>query len=195
MYEGIFLTVNEQSLQQLHMLKDYVKWGYPTKEQVDVLLRTRGYTVNESNVRIPLGGNLVIESKLGEHNILCIEDMEHAISNHTDQFQAVVDFLAPFRLEPPAKDESEMLRRTRERNTTAGSDTFASYLLNALPELPAPKRAGKKRTATEAAPVEEAKPATKKQKRSSPAPSPKDSPKAAPKKVLKKKVATKKRSA
>eukprot|EP01061_Rhynchopus_euleeides_P034107 TRINITY_DN57810_c0_g1_i1.p1 TRINITY_DN57810_c0_g1~~TRINITY_DN57810_c0_g1_i1.p1 ORF type:complete len:309 (+),score=141.46 TRINITY_DN57810_c0_g1_i1:43-969(+) len=156
MYEGVFLTVNEASLKQLHMLKDYVKWGYPTPEQVGVLLRTRGYTTNDSGMRIPLGGNMVIEKQLGAQGILCLEDMEHAISNHTEQFQAVVDFLAPFRLEPPEKDDAVVTRRKRERNTTAGDNTFASYLLTVMPELPSAKKTTGKKRAAPAEPVAEA---------------------------------------
>ena len=184
MYEGAFITVNKESLQTLHLLKDFVKWGYPTPEQVGVLLRTRAYTTNEDGMRIPIIGNAVIEEKLGAANILCIEDMEHAIANHTEQFQTVVDFLAPFHLDPPTGDDSEQLRRTREKRTTAGEGTFATYLLHAMPDLPAPAQPqhSRKRKADDIssspAAAAAAAPAAKKAKTAA---SPKASPKSVPK--------------
>eukprot|EP01064_Diplonema_japonicum_P029157 TRINITY_DN4642_c0_g2_i1.p1 TRINITY_DN4642_c0_g2~~TRINITY_DN4642_c0_g2_i1.p1 ORF type:complete len:292 (+),score=82.64 TRINITY_DN4642_c0_g2_i1:54-929(+) len=136
MYEGAFLSLSESNLQALHLLKDYVKWGYPTPDQIKVLIRTRGYTLNDSGMRIPISGNALVEQKLGDQNILCLEDMEHAIANHTEEFDACVHFLAPFRFEPPEKDETELERRTRERNTNVGEKSFASFLLNNMPEVP-----------------------------------------------------------
>ncbi|KAJ9453482.1 60S ribosomal protein L7 [Diplonema papillatum] len=153
MYDGVFITINQETLQSLHLLRDYVKWGYPTPEQIRFLIRTRGYTRNESGMRVPIGGNQVVEDKLGDHNILCIEDIEHAIATHSPVYQQVVDFLAPFKLEPPGKDQAEAARRKRARHTDAGEGTFASFMLTCMPDLPqtkAPEPVAKSKAATPA---------------------------------------------
>ena len=143
MYEGVFLSLNKETLASLNILRDYVKWGYPTTEQVRTLVRTRGYTTNESGMRLPISGNQMVEKYLGSSGVLCLEDVEHVIQHHTPEFEKVAAFLAPFRLEPPDKDETEAARRIREKKTNAGEDSFASYLLSTMPVNPntaAPKK-------------------------------------------------------
>eukprot|EP01060_Flectonema_neradi_P010684 TRINITY_DN17775_c0_g3_i1.p1 TRINITY_DN17775_c0_g3~~TRINITY_DN17775_c0_g3_i1.p1 ORF type:complete len:283 (+),score=57.21 TRINITY_DN17775_c0_g3_i1:47-895(+) len=143
MYEGVFVTLNKETLAALNILRDYVKWGYPTPDQIRTLIRTRGYTTNASGMRLPISGNQMVEEHLGSCGILCLEDIEHVVQNHTPEFEKVASFLAPFRLEPPDKDDSEAARRTRERKTDAGEHSFASYLLSTMPINPkaaAPKK-------------------------------------------------------
>eukprot|EP00755_Sulcionema_specki_P008520 Sspe_Gene.5956::Locus_1990_Transcript_2_2_Confidence_0.667_Length_996::g.5956::m.5956/K02937/RP-L7e, RPL7; large subunit ribosomal protein L7e len=136
MHDALFVDITPETLKVLNLLRDYVKWGYPSNAQIGQLLRTRGYVQNDSGQRVPLSGNTLIEEKLGEHDILCIEDIEHALINLTPSYKKVLEFLSPFRLDPPEKDESELLRRKRLRNTEMGEGTFAAYLLHCMPDLP-----------------------------------------------------------
>ena len=55
-------------------VKNYIAFGYPTKQVVNDLIRKRGF-LNKENKRLPLQNNALIEELLGEKGIICVEDI------------------------------------------------------------------------------------------------------------------------
>ena len=55
-------------------VKNYIAFGYPTKQVVNDLIRKRGF-LNKDNKRVPLANNALIEELLGEKGIICVEDI------------------------------------------------------------------------------------------------------------------------
>ena len=47
--------------------------------------------------------NNIVEQELGQHNILCIEDIANEIVNVGSHFKTVTNFLCPFKLNNPEK--------------------------------------------------------------------------------------------
>jgi len=137
MHEGRLLSVSDAVVRDINVLRGFVRWGFPETAHVAQLLRTRGYVFDDNGLRVPLSGNIEIEKRLGKDNIICIEDLEHAIVNRTEHMQKCLDIVAPFRLDPPARDPSEFARRARDKKASIGQNTFSAYMAKALPDLPA----------------------------------------------------------
>ncbi|RLM80800.1 60S ribosomal protein L7-3-like [Panicum miliaceum] len=73
---------------------------YPNLKSVRELIYKRGYgKLNKQ--RIPLSNNNVIEEGLGNHNIICIEDLVHEIMTVGPHFKEANNFLWPFKLKAP----------------------------------------------------------------------------------------------
>lgn len=51
--------------------------------------------------RIPLSDNSIIEGVLGEHGIICVEDLVHEIFTCGPNFKQAANFLWPFKLSSP----------------------------------------------------------------------------------------------
>lgn len=97
---GIFLRVNKATMNMLQKVEPYVAYGYPNLKTVRELIYKRGFgKVNKQ--RIALTDNSVIESVLGEHGIICIEDLIHEIYTVGPAFKQANNFLWPFQLSSP----------------------------------------------------------------------------------------------
>ncbi|CAO2043621.1 unnamed protein product, partial [Urochloa humidicola] len=98
-FNGVFLKVNKATINMLRRVEPYVAYGYPNLKSVRELIYKRGYgKLNKQ--RIPLSNNQVIEG-LGNHNIICIEDLVHEIMTVGPHFKEANNFLWPFKLKAP----------------------------------------------------------------------------------------------
>ncbi|KAG2577666.1 60S ribosomal protein L7-3-like [Panicum virgatum] len=99
-FNGVFLKVNKATINMLRRVEPYVAYGYPNLKSVRELIYKRGYgKLNKQ--RIPLSNNSVIEEGLGNHNIICIEDLVHEIMTVGPHFKEANNFLWPFKLKAP----------------------------------------------------------------------------------------------
>jgi 60S ribosomal protein uL30 len=112
---GVFVQLNEASLRLLRIVEPYVVWGYPNAKTVHDLVYKRGYgRVLKS--RVPLNDNKVVETALGEHDVLCVDDIVHQVRRPPSEcvrthaqivtcgpkFREVSNFLWPFKLDTPS---------------------------------------------------------------------------------------------
>ncbi|CAO2041360.1 unnamed protein product [Urochloa humidicola] len=99
-FNGVFLKVNKATINMLRRVEPYVAYRYPNLKSVRELIYKRGYgKLNKQ--RIPLSNNNVIEESLGNHNIICIEDLVHEIITVGPHFKEANNFLWPFKLKAP----------------------------------------------------------------------------------------------
>lgn len=96
-HQGVFLQYTEEMRKTLHLVEPYVVYGPPSKAVVADLMERRGHAMIDEE-RVPLSDNIVIEEALGEHNILCTEDLVHELHTVGDAFAEACSFLAPFKL-------------------------------------------------------------------------------------------------
>lgn len=100
-YEGIFLKYTEKNRKLLHLIEPWVIYGPPSKEMVSDLINRRGHG-HVKKERVPLSDNTIIELALGEKSgIICVEDLVHELYETGENFDAVTEFLWPFRLAAP----------------------------------------------------------------------------------------------
>jgi len=97
---AVFVRLNKATLQMLKIVEPYIAWGYPNLKTVRELIYKRGFAKINGN-RVPILDNSVIESRLGNKGIICIEDLIHEIFTAGANFPAANRFLWPFKLNPP----------------------------------------------------------------------------------------------
>lgn len=96
-HEGVFVRYSDANRKLLHLVEPWVIYGPPSSKSVQDLIERRGHARIDGE-RVPLSDNTVIEKALGEHDMLCVEDLVHALTHPGDEFESVVKFLWPFRL-------------------------------------------------------------------------------------------------
>ncbi|CAE7329454.1 RPL7 [Symbiodinium microadriaticum] len=97
---AVFVRVNAATKQMLNLVEPFIAYGYPSLKSVRELVYKRGFG-KVSGQRVPLSSNEVIASALGEHNIVCVEDLIHEIFTVGPNFKAAANFLWPFKLNSP----------------------------------------------------------------------------------------------
>jgi len=99
-HNGVFVKLNKATLTMLRLIEPYITYGPPTLKTISDLVYKRGYgKVNKQ--RIPLADNKVISDTLGQHDILCVEDLIHEIYTVGPHFKEAANFLWPFKLSSP----------------------------------------------------------------------------------------------
>ena len=84
----------------LTLVRPYVAWGYPNLKTVRELCYKRGYAKLDKS-RVAITDNAIIESELGKHGIVCMEDLVHEIFTVGKHFKEANNFLWPFKLSAP----------------------------------------------------------------------------------------------
>jgi len=99
-HNGVFVKVNKATHNMLLLVEPYITYGPPNLKSIQELIYKRGYgKVNKQ--RIPLTDNSIIRAALGQHNIICIEDLIHEIVTCGPHFKEINNFLWPFKLSSP----------------------------------------------------------------------------------------------
>ncbi|XP_007428072.1 60S ribosomal protein L7-like 1 [Python bivittatus] len=96
-YSGTFVKLSPASLKMLQTVEPYVAWGYPNLKSVRELILKRGHAKIQ-NKKVALTDNILIEEHLGEHGIICLEDVIHEIYSAGKYFNEINKFLWPFHL-------------------------------------------------------------------------------------------------
>jgi len=97
---GVFIKANKASINMLRKVEPYVTYGYPTLKTIREVIYKRGFG-KVAKQRIPFTDNSVIEGSLGEHGIICVEDLIHEIYTVGPHFKEANNFLWPFKLSNP----------------------------------------------------------------------------------------------
>jgi len=99
-HNGSFIKVNKAAITMLRLVEPYVTYGEPNLKTISDLIYKRGYgKINKQ--RIPLTNNKIIAENLGQHGIICIEDLVHEIATVGPHFKEANNFLWPFKLSSP----------------------------------------------------------------------------------------------
>ncbi|KAF7732345.1 60S ribosomal protein L7 [Apophysomyces ossiformis] len=101
-HQGVFVKLDEKAAEQLKLIEPYVTYGEPTLKSVQDLVIKRGYAKVKGK-RMPISDNMMVEEALGKYNVICVEDIIHEIVSVGEHFEAVNQFLWPFRLNDPVK--------------------------------------------------------------------------------------------
>lgn len=99
-FTGVFVSVNTRMAKTLQLVAPFVLYGRPSRKSVRDLLRKRAFARVDKK-RIQLSDNQLVEDHLGDKGMLCVEDMVHELTTSGEHFQAVANFLWPFRLSAP----------------------------------------------------------------------------------------------
>ncbi|KAF0920990.1 hypothetical protein E2562_037905 [Oryza meyeriana var. granulata] len=99
---GVFLKASEATMKRLLVVEPFVTYGFPNLKNVKELIykKGRGFLDKEP---FPLTSNDLIEKALGEHGIICLEDVVHEIATVGPHFKEASNFLMPFKLKCPER--------------------------------------------------------------------------------------------
>ena len=94
----MFKTPN--SLKLFFVTEPYITWGTPNLKSIRELIYKRGF-IKVDGKRTPITSNDLVESTLGRHGIICVEDMIHEIATVGPNFKYVSNCLWPMKLNTP----------------------------------------------------------------------------------------------
>jgi len=110
---AVFVRLNKATTTMLKLIEPYVTYGYPNLKTVKELVYKRGFAkVNKQ--RIAITDNSIIESKLGKHGLICVEDVVHEIFTVGKHFKQTNKFLWPFKLSNPKGGWTKKLNHFNE---------------------------------------------------------------------------------
>ncbi|RXH68850.1 hypothetical protein DVH24_031183 [Malus domestica] len=78
----------------------HMRHRYPNLKNVRDLIYKKGFAKIDKK-KVPLTDNNLIEQAMGQHDVICIEDIVHEISTIGPHFKEVTGFLWPFVLNKP----------------------------------------------------------------------------------------------
>ncbi|KAK6139566.1 hypothetical protein DH2020_026689 [Rehmannia glutinosa] len=105
--------------------------GYPNVKSVKDLIYKKG-VVKIGKQRVPLTDNNVVEQELGQHNIICIEDIVNEIASVGQHFKAVTNFLCPFMLNNPEKALHGKKRRFEDGGDSGNRQDAINELISKM---------------------------------------------------------------
>merc|ERR1719245_1028652 len=76
----------------LRICEPYITWGTPNLKSIRELIYKRGF-IKVDGKRTPITSNDLVESTLGRHGIICVEDMIHEIATVGPNFKYVSNCL------------------------------------------------------------------------------------------------------
>ncbi|CCK71920.1 Rlp7p KNAG_0I01290 [Huiozyma naganishii CBS 8797] len=100
---GVFVKMTKTVYPLLKLIAPYIVVGKPSLSSIRSLIQKRSKIVykrpeDTQEAEIVLNDNNIVEEKLGDCGIICIEDMIHEINSMGENFQPVNFFLQPFKL-------------------------------------------------------------------------------------------------
>lgn len=137
---GVFIKMTESIYPLIKLISPYTVIGKPSLQSVRQLIQKRA-TINikdnesEEVKKTKLNDNNVVEEKLGDEGIICIEDIIHEIVSLGENFKKVSYFLNPFELNndivgygPLAKLKKLEKREAKKENKTFSNSGSAPVL-------------------------------------------------------------------
>jgi 60S ribosomal protein uL30 len=96
---GVFLKNDEQTLKDLRVVQPFCFWGPPTLQSVTDLLYKKAFlrAEDKEDGPVPLQDNRVIEERLGQFGMLCVEDLVEGVYQGQDALASVQGLLLPMK--------------------------------------------------------------------------------------------------
>jgi len=129
--QGTFVRLTNATKQMLTLVEPYITYGYPNQKAVRELIYKRGFgKINRQ--RIAITSNQIIESKLGKHNVLCVEDLIHEIYTVGPHFKQANKFLWPFKLSCPTGGWKNTLTHYNEGGDSGNREDKINELIHRM---------------------------------------------------------------
>merc|ERR1712123_551560 len=97
---GVFIKLNKATINMLRICEPYITWGTPNLKSIREMVYKRGFLKIDGK-RTPITSNDLVESTLGRHDIICVEDIIHEIATVGPNFKYVSNCLWPVKLNTP----------------------------------------------------------------------------------------------
>lgn len=94
---GVFIKLTDTVYPLIKLIAPYTVVGKPSLQSIRQLIQKRA-TITVDDKIVKLNDNNLIEEKLGDEGIICMEDIIHEILSLGENFKTVSYFLNPFEL-------------------------------------------------------------------------------------------------
>ncbi|KAK4374705.1 hypothetical protein RND71_005382 [Anisodus tanguticus] len=129
--EKLYASENKKAFILFKAAKN-LQWGlYTPICRVKDLLYKKG-SGKIDNQRVPLTSNDIVEQTLGQHGIICLEDVVGEISNVGPHFKEVTSFLCPFSLTKPEKALQGKKRRYNNGGDSGNREDHINELISKM---------------------------------------------------------------
>nr|XP_016466206.1 PREDICTED: 60S ribosomal protein L7-2-like [Nicotiana tabacum] len=130
-FSGVFVKANARIMEILQKVEPYVTYGYPNLKSVKDLIYKKG-TGKIDQQRVPLTSNDIVEQTLGQHGIICLEDVVSEIANVGPHFKEVSSFLCRFALTKPEKALQGKKRRYKDGGDSGNREDHINELISKM---------------------------------------------------------------
>lgn len=120
LHNAVFLKLTKETKILLKVIEPYVIWGYPNINTVREMIFKNGF-MRVGGKKTPITSNTEIEQQLGEHGVICIEDIVHELFTVGESFDKVNKFICPFKLRKPQDGFEKKLGVSIERGGEFGN--------------------------------------------------------------------------
>lgn len=144
-YQGVFVRLSEETYPILRLADPMIAWGYIDEAHVRTLVMKHAYGVIRKTIkdetdketivirREPLQSNQIIEDQLGEHDVICLEDIAEVLLNPDDsRFPIVNAFLWTFELNEPSARLPDQLTHFANGGLYGNREEFINELIDRL---------------------------------------------------------------
>lgn len=128
---GVFVHVNKATLSMLQIIEPFVTYGPPNLKTVRELIYKRGH-LKINGQRIPITDNTLIQQRLGQFGIICIEDVIHEIFTTGHHFKQVNNLLWPFKLSNPNGHKKTCWKGKKKHYVEGGDAGDREFDINKL---------------------------------------------------------------
>lgn len=147
LYTARLVQLTPETHKMLQQLRRFTIIGYPGKDQLEALLRSRGgiwmpnknknRTGGSEMIRTQLTGNLIVERAFAEkYNVYTIEELADAVFGKTRSVSALLGRIAHFDLHPPRHLFFERNRSVHDKLEVLNAESFAAMLASTLDKTP-----------------------------------------------------------
>lgn len=130
---GVFVKLTKTVYPLLRLIAPYIVIGTPSLQSIRSLIQKRSKIMykrkdDTQEREIILNDNNIVEEKLGETGIICVEDMIHEINSMGEAFQQVNFFLLPFKLNREVSGFSSLnkLKKIQQKESDEKNRQFSN---------------------------------------------------------------------
>ncbi|CAI1692454.1 hypothetical protein SEUBUCD646_0N03140 [Saccharomyces eubayanus] len=130
---GVFIKLTKHVYPLLKLVAPYVVIGKPSLSSIRSLIQKRGRIMykgenDAESHEIVLNDNNIVEEQLGDHGIICVEDIIHEIATMGESFSACNFFLQPFKLNREVSGFGSLnrLRKIKQREAESRTRQFSN---------------------------------------------------------------------
>ena len=119
-YDACFVKLDEAGITKLKPYDAYLAYGYISLKSCEELIHRRAFIIN-GGTKEALRDNVMVENKLGNKGMICLDDMSHEIFNVGKEYEAAKNALCTFKLSAPVGGyEKKVLKIHDEVESKAG---------------------------------------------------------------------------
>jgi len=110
--DACFVKNDQENRDILRTVEPWITFGYPTNKTIQQLILRRGAAEPD---RTALKSNVIVENNFAEVGLICIDDLLDVLFNGGEDFNAVNERVAVFKMGKPENNFEELRKRFKDQ--------------------------------------------------------------------------------